>query len=63
MKEEIMVKTKDWLDRAEKDLKMAKLAFENEILEYSLFHSQQAVEKFLKAFLTFLINLSEKYMI
>ncbi len=42
--------TRLWIKKAEDDLKVAKL-IKDEIPEYSLFHSQQAVEKLLKAFL------------
>ena len=47
MREEI----KKWLEFAEMDLKLAKLALENGIYIHAAFHSQQAVEKYLKAFL------------
>ena len=43
--------TKRWVEYANMDLKLAKLALDNEIYVYSSYHSQQAVEKFLKAFL------------
>jgi HEPN domain-containing protein len=47
---------KGWLDKAEKDFESAKqlLSQENVITENVCFHSQQAVEKFLKAYLVFL---------
>lgn len=41
-----------WVERADLDLLSAKRLLEDGIYEYSLFHSQQAVEKYLKAFLT-----------
>jgi HEPN domain-containing protein len=41
--------TKNWLDFTKEDLKMAELAFEEEIYNQVCFHSQQAVEKILKA--------------
>ncbi|MEM5830454.1 MAG: HEPN domain-containing protein [Candidatus Aenigmatarchaeota archaeon] len=53
MKKEIIEKVKLWINKAEKDIKLAKLALDNDIFDYSLFHSQQAIEKFLKAFLVF----------
>jgi len=40
-----------WVEKADRDLKLAKLAMENDILDYALFHAQQAVEKYLKSFL------------
>jgi HEPN domain-containing protein len=49
----IDVKVKKWLKIAKSDLKLASLAFNNET-EFTLqicFHSQQCVEKSLKAFL------------
>lgn len=44
-----------WLSRAEDDLKVAELAFNDAepVLWGAAFHAQQAVEKFLKALLTF----------
>jgi len=43
-----------WVERAEKDLKIARreLKSDEPIYEEVLFHCQQAVEKYLKAFLT-----------
>ncbi|NJF25787.1 HEPN domain-containing protein [Thermococcus sp. Bubb.Bath] len=41
----------DWIRKGEDDLKLAELALENGIYDYVAFHAQQAVEKFLKAFL------------
>ncbi|MEM5830461.1 MAG: HEPN domain-containing protein [Candidatus Aenigmatarchaeota archaeon] len=46
-------KTKKWIEKAIKDINTAKLLYENENYENSIFFSQQAVEKFLKAFLVF----------
>ncbi len=48
-----------WIDKAEKDLRSAKheLSFPDEVTETVCFHCQQAAEKYLKAYLTFL-NLS-----
>ncbi|MBM4166660.1 MAG: HEPN domain-containing protein [Ignavibacteria bacterium] len=45
-----------WLDKAERDFATAQqlLSQENVITENVCFHSQQAVEKFLKAYLVFL---------
>lgn len=39
--------------KADRDIIAAETLFEAEIYDYSLFHSQQAIEKFLKAFLTY----------
>ncbi len=44
---------KEWLKKAERDLKAANVLLREGIYDYSLFHSQQAVEKYLKAFLTY----------
>ena len=44
---------KEWLKKAERDLKAADVLLREGIYDYSLFHSQQAVEKYLKAFLTY----------
>jgi HEPN domain-containing protein len=41
----------DWINKGEDDLRLAELALENGIYDYAAFHAQQAVEKFLKAFL------------
>ncbi len=48
----IMEKVAEWLERADKDVEAAKL-LQKEIPEYSAYHSQQAVEKYLKAFLVY----------
>ena len=53
MKKEIVAQTKRWLEKAERDTIAAKKLLEAGIYDYSLFHSQQAIEKFLKAFLTY----------
>jgi len=47
---------KNWLDKAEKDLISAKheLSFKDMVTESVCFHCQQAVEKYLKAYLLFL---------
>jgi HEPN domain-containing protein len=45
--------TRAWLDRACRDLRAAKLLIAGEANAEALFHCQQAVEKALKAFLTF----------
>ncbi|BBL45243.1 hypothetical protein MJ1_0064 [Nanobdella aerobiophila] len=50
---EIIEKTKEWLEKADRDLKSAKILLYNELYDYSLFHSQQAIEKYLKAFITY----------
>ena len=49
----IIEKAKEWLKKAETDLKVANILIREGIYDYSLFHSQQAVEKYLKAFLTY----------
>ncbi len=41
----------EWLERANRDLKASKLLLEEGLYEESTFHSQQAVEKALKALL------------
>lgn len=45
-----------WIDKAEKDLLSAKheLSFPDAVRETVCFHCQQAVEKYLKAYLVFL---------
>ena len=45
-----------WIDKAEKDLRSAKheLSFPDVVTETICFHSQQAAEKYLKAYLIFL---------
>ncbi len=45
-------KVLEWIEKANKDLEAAKLLLDK-IPEYSAYHSQQAVEKLLKAFLIF----------
>jgi len=42
---------KKWIEKADRDLLSAKKLFEENIYDYALFHAQQAVEKYLKAFL------------
>ncbi len=42
-----------WLDRTRRDLQAARLLIAGEAYAEALFHCQQAVEKALKAFLTF----------
>ena len=53
MKDEVVEKTREWLKKAERDLKAASILLREGVYDYSLFHSQQAVEKHLKAFLTY----------
>ena len=53
MKDEVVKKTREWVKKAESDLKAATILYEKGIYDYSLFHSQQAAEKYLKAFLTY----------
>jgi HEPN domain-containing protein len=45
--------TRAWLDRARRDLRAARLLTVGDANAEALFHCQQAVEKALKAFLTF----------
>jgi len=47
---------REWMHKAEHDLGMAELALENrpEYTDSICFHCQQAVEKYLKAYLVFL---------
>ena len=45
--------THSWLDRALRDLRAARLLIAGDSHAEALFHCQQAVEKALKAFLTF----------
>lgn len=47
---------KNWLEKAEKDLRTAKheISFQDAVTESICFHCQQAVEKFIKAYLVFL---------
>ncbi len=42
---------REWLDKADKDLRMARIALREGIPDYAVFHAQQAVEKYIKAFL------------
>ena len=53
MRKEILERTNRWIKKAEKDLLSAKKLLEAGIYDYSLFHSEQAVEKYLKAVLTY----------
>jgi len=53
MRDEILEKTKQWLNKAERDIEAGEILLERGIYDYSLFHAQQAIEKFLKAFLTY----------
>ena len=48
-------KVKYWIEKAEKDLKtcIKEINSDEPIIETIVFHAQQAVEKFLKAFLTY----------
>ena len=43
--------TKSWIEWADTDLRIARVLYDEKIYDYSLFHSQQAVEKYLKSFL------------
>jgi HEPN domain-containing protein len=45
--------TRAWLDRAQRDLRAARLLIAGDANAEALFHCQQAVEKALKAFLTY----------
>jgi len=42
---------KKWIEKADRDLLSARKLFEEGIYDYALFHAQQAIEKYLKAFL------------
>ncbi len=53
MKEKTIKFAMGWIKKADRDIISARKLFESEIYDYSLFHSQQAVEKYLKAFLTY----------
>ena len=53
MRKEIIEYTKKWIEKAEKDFLAAETLYREGIYEYSIYHSQQAVEKYLKAFLTY----------
>jgi len=55
MKDEEKNHLKQWLEKAEHDLLAARLILDYQpiILDISCFHCQQAVEKYLKAFLIF----------
>ncbi|MEM5821001.1 MAG: HEPN domain-containing protein [Candidatus Aenigmatarchaeota archaeon] len=50
---EIIDVTKRWIAKADKDLNRARILLDYRDFEGSLFNSQQAAEKFLKAFLVF----------
>lgn len=52
---EVVAETKSWLEKAFSDLRTAKhsLTSKPPLTDASVFHSQQAAEKALKAFLTF----------
>lgn len=54
MRPEALDESRDWLTRARRDLLVAEQALraEPELAEQTAFHSQQAMEKALKAFLT-----------
>ncbi len=43
--------SQEWMEKGDRDLRLAKLALEDGIHDYALFHAQQAVEKYLKAYL------------
>ncbi len=42
------VKYKDWFEMAKKDIKSAEILFQHEADNGICFHSQQAIEKYLK---------------
>ncbi|ADT84024.1 HEPN domain-containing protein [Thermococcus barophilus] len=42
---------KDWIRKADEDLKASEILLEQNLYALSCFHAQQAVEKYLKAFL------------
>ena len=43
----------NWIQFADDDLKTARITFDEEIYNHTCFHSQQAIEKSLKGFLSF----------
>lgn len=45
------IEFKEWLQKADEDLKSAKILLENNIIQTSLYHSQQCAEKTVKAIL------------
>lgn len=45
------IEFKEWLLKAEEDLKSAKILLQNNIIQTSLYHSQQCAEKTIKAIL------------
>ena len=47
---------KELIESAEEDLKLAKLALENDLYNSAAFHSHQCIEKFLKACLLYKLN-------
>ena len=51
MEDKIIKEIKIWFERADADLKMSILAIENSLFPESVYHSQQASEKSLKAVL------------
>lgn len=46
------MKSNNWLEFARQDLEIAEVAFDRKIYNQTCFHCQQAVEKFLKGYLT-----------
>lgn len=46
------MESNNWLEFARQDLEMAEVAFDRKIYNQTCFHCQQAVEKFLKGYLT-----------
>jgi|ERR1017187_7059901 HEPN domain-containing protein len=49
----LLDETRQWLAKAQRDLRAAKVALGNDLAEVALYHCQQAAEKTLKAFLVF----------
>jgi HEPN domain-containing protein len=45
------MKNNNWLEFAQQDLRMAQIAFSEQIYNQACFHCQQAAEKFLKGYL------------
>ena len=49
----LLDETRQWLAKAQRDLRAAKVALGNDLAEVALYQCQQAAEKTLKAFLVF----------
>ncbi|MBI4671652.1 MAG: HEPN domain-containing protein [Chloroflexi bacterium] len=61
-REQVMIENfEDWIQRAREDLRMAELAWENQIWNQACFHSQQAIEKSLKGLIVRRENLTAPF--